>query len=153
MAPSHTALHHIVAHLWQQQHYNAQCQSFLIFTMNLYTISKDMLAWSEVQGLWPFYIHGGFFSNIPDGQQCSQAAGICPNVSTTPITAMGCLKCLPLSVLQLKSKHCQKPHCRNGVVDTFEQSQAILQCDWSNVWKAGVPKKLAWPRLQKSNLP
>ena len=42
------------------------------------------------------------------------------NVSTTPITAMGCRQCLPLSVVQLKGKHCQKkPHCRNGVVDTF----------------------------------
>ena len=29
---------------------------------------------------------------------------ICPNVSTTPITAMGCWQCLPLSVVQLKGK-------------------------------------------------
>ena len=36
--------------------------------------------------------------------------------------AMGCRQCLPLSVVQLKGKHCQKPHCRNGVVDTFGQS-------------------------------
>ena len=42
-----------------------------------------------------------------------------PNVSTTPITSMGCQQCLPLSVVQLKGKHCRKPHCRNGVVDTF----------------------------------
>ena len=42
-----------------------------------------------------------------------------PNVSTTPITTMGCRQCLPLSVVQLKGKHCQKLHCRNGVVDTF----------------------------------
>ena len=42
-----------------------------------------------------------------------------PNVSTTPITAMGCQQCLPPSVVQLKGKHCRKPHCRNGVVDTF----------------------------------
>ena len=41
------------------------------------------------------------------------------NESTTPITAMGCRQCLPLSVFQLKGKHCRKPHCRNGVVDTF----------------------------------
>ena len=26
-----------------------------------------------------------------------------------------------LSVVQLKGKHCRKPHCCNGVVDTFEQ--------------------------------
>ena len=36
----------------------------------------------------------------------------CPNVSTTPITAMGCRQCLPLSVVHLKSKHCRKPHGR-----------------------------------------
>ena len=35
----------------------------------------------------------------------------------------GCWQCLPLSVVQLKSKHRQKPHCRNGVVDTFGHSQ------------------------------
>ena len=43
----------------------------------------------------------------------------CPNASSTPITAMGGRQCLPLSVVQLKVKHCRKPHCRNGVVDTF----------------------------------
>ena len=32
---------------------------------------------------------------------------------------MGCRQCLHLSVVQLKGKHCRKPHCRNGVVDTF----------------------------------
>jgi hypothetical protein len=49
----------------------------------------------------------------------------CPNISTTPITAMGCRQCLPLSVVQLKGKHCRKPHCRNGVVDMFGQ---YIQC-------------------------
>ena len=43
------------------------------------------------------------------------------NVSTTPNMAMGCRQCLPLSVVQLKGKHCPKPHCCNGVVDTFRQ--------------------------------
>ena len=33
---------------------------------------------------------------------------------------MGCWQCLPLIVVQLKGKHCRKPHCRNGVVGTFE---------------------------------
>ena len=32
---------------------------------------------------------------------------------------MGCWQCLFLNVVQLKGKHCQKPHCRNGVVDMF----------------------------------
>ena len=31
------------------------------------------------------------------------------NVSATPITAKGCWQCLPLSVVQLKGKHCRKP--------------------------------------------
>ena len=43
----------------------------------------------------------------------------CPNVPTTPIMAMGCKQCLPLSIVQLKGKHYRKPHCRNGVVDMF----------------------------------
>ena len=43
-----------------------------------------------------------------------------PNVSTTPITAMRCRQCLPLSVVQLKGKHSRKPYCCNGVVDTFQ---------------------------------
>ena len=38
-------------------------------------------------------------------------------ISTTPI--MGYWQCLPLSVVQLKGKHCRKPYCRNGVVNTF----------------------------------
>ena len=42
-----------------------------------------------------------------------------PELSTTPVKAMGCLQCLPLSVVQLRGKHYRKPHCRNGVVDTF----------------------------------
>ena len=27
---------------------------------------------------------------------------------------MGCRQCLPLSDVQLKGKHCPKPHCCNG---------------------------------------
>ena len=34
---------------------------------------------------------------------------------------MGCRQCLPLRFVQLKGKHCLKPHCHNGVVDTFGQ--------------------------------
>ena len=54
------------------------------------------------------------------------------NVSTTPIMAMGCRQCLPLSVVQLKGKHCRKPHCRNGVVDTFGPGQES-QDGWKKV--------------------
>ena len=35
------------------------------------------------------------------------------------IMAMGCRQCLPLRVVQLKSKQCRKPHYCNGVADTF----------------------------------
>ena len=45
----------------------------------------------------------------------------CPNVSTTPITVMGCQQCLSLRVVQLKGKNCRKPHCRKGFVDRFRQ--------------------------------
>ena len=54
-----------------------------------------------------------------------------PNVSTTPITAMGCRQCLPLSVVQLKDKHCRRPHCHNGVVDTFGPCQNEI---WTTIW-------------------
>ena len=37
------------------------------------------------------------------------------NLSTTPITAMGCRQCLPLSVVQLKGKHCQKTIAVNPI--------------------------------------
>ena len=50
---------------------------------------------------------------------------LCPILSTTPITAMGCWQCLSLSVVQLKGKHYQKTHCRNVVVDTF---RLFLSC-------------------------
>ena len=46
-----------------------------------------------------------------------------PDYTQTPITAMGCWQCLPLSVVWLKGRYCQKPHCRDEVVDTSEQSQ------------------------------
>ena len=38
---------------------------------------------------------------------------------------MGCRHCLPLTVVQLKGKHCQKNHCRNGVVDKFGPGQPL----------------------------
>ena len=41
---------------------------------------------------------------------------LCSNVSTTPISAMGCRQCLSLSVVQLKGNH-----YRNGVVDESGQ--------------------------------
>ena len=34
-------------------------------------------------------------------------------------TAIGCQQYLPPSVVQLKGKHCLKPHCLYGVLDTF----------------------------------
>ena len=40
-----------------------------------------------------------------------------------PLRQRGCRQCLPLSVVQLKDKHCQKPHCHNGVVDALGQYQ------------------------------
>ena len=40
--------------------------------------------------------------------------------------SMGCRQCSSLSVVQLKGKHCRKPHCCNGVVDTFEPGWEYL---------------------------
>ena len=69
------------------------------------------------------YVFGGMSLN-PLAVMSVQTGIQGPNVSTTLITAMGCWQCLPLSVVQLKGKHCRKPHCRNGVVDMFGQSLA-----------------------------
>ena len=41
---------------------------------------------------------------------------------------MGCRQYLSLSVVQVKVKHCRKPHCRNGAVDTFRQGKLITYC-------------------------
>ena len=59
------------------------------------------------------------------------------NVSTTPIMAMGCQQCLPLSVVRIKGKHCQKTHCRNGVVDRFEQDWLETPIDHLQ-WGGGI---------------
>ena len=53
---------------------------------------------------------------------------LCLNVSTTSITAMGCRQYLPLSIVLLKGKHCRKPHCCNGVVDTFGPCCLVILC-------------------------
>ena len=36
---------------------------------------------------------------------------------------MQCRQCFHLSFIQLRGKHCQKPNCPNGVVDTFKPGQ------------------------------
>jgi hypothetical protein len=68
-----------------------------------------------------------FFVDCPLKFTHAPLKSTCLNVSTTPITAMGCWQCLPLSVVQLKGKHCRKPHCRNGVVDTFRHDHQNLE--------------------------
>ena len=40
---------------------------------------------------------------------------------------MGCRQCLFHSVVQLKGKHCRKPNCRIGVVDTLEHCHKSLK--------------------------
>ena len=59
---------------------------------------------------------------------CFELFKVSSNVSTTPITAMECGQYLPISVVQLKGKHCQKTHCCNGVVDTFGPSRLCGPC-------------------------
>ena len=79
---------------------------------------------SSIRNVWSKLLQiitAATFGLIPttESKGLIQLSKICPNVSTTPIMAMGCQQCLPLSVVHLKGKHCRKPHCRNGVVDTF----------------------------------
>ena len=70
----------------------------------------------------------GVLGLSPAWEENKQTMWYSPNVSTTSVTAMGCRQCFPLSVVQLKGKHCPKPHCCNGVVDAFRQ------CVASKVW-------------------
>jgi hypothetical protein len=46
---------------------------------------------------------------------------------------MGCWQCLPLSVIRLKGKHCRKPHCCNGVVDTFGHIYNMKNQFWAGL--------------------
>ena len=70
----------------------------------------------------------------------------CSNVSTTPITAMGCWQYLPLSVVQLKGKHCMKLHCRKGVVYTGKSFS-----EPRNIWRTCCVPKLFWMSKQNKN--
>jgi hypothetical protein len=73
---------------------------------------------------------------------------------------MGCWQCLPLGVVQLKAKHCQKPHCRNEVVDRFgqaglEKNASLLAYLPSIIYEQGVIFRLLHEKLQagwKENL-
>ena len=63
---------------------------------------------------------------------------------------MGYRQCLSLSVVQLKGKHCRKPHCRNGFVDTFEPCLFVHLCVFSRVsnlltWPFPAWPSAAWP--------
>ena len=56
---------------------------------------------------------------VISARPCYPISKCCLNISTTHIMAMGCRQCLPLSVVHMKEKHCQKPQCRYWVVDMF----------------------------------
>ena len=88
------------------------------------------------------YFNSQYWLKLKTNKQISvngQVGTHSPNISTTPITAMGCRQCLPLSVVQLKGKHCRKPHCRNGIVDTFGQWLKTLAVN-----KGAQLLQLAW---------
>ena len=76
--------------------------------------------------LWNYLLSLSFLHLLATKPMAKQSKASSLSVSTTPITAMGCRQCLPLSVVQLKGKHCRKPHCRNGVVDTFGHRYVTL---------------------------
>ena len=70
----------------------------------------------------------------------------------TPITAIGCRQHLPLSVFQLKDKHCQRPHCRNGVVHRFgkvllSNLYAVNEGHCRNLEQFMGTQTLEWPAL------
>ena len=79
----------------------------------LISITSHLIRLQSSKILW--------WGKICDNFICREIKLQCLNVSTTPITEMGCQQCLHLSVVQLKCKHCRKPHCCNGVVGTFRQ--------------------------------
>ena len=72
-------------------------------------------AWSFFEHIIVYYIFVNYFVNY----FIVMFWRLSPSVSTSPITAMGCRQCWPLSVFQLKGKHCRKANYRNGVLDTF----------------------------------
>ena len=51
-------------------------------------------------------------------------------------------QCLPLCVVQLKGKHCRKPHYPNGVVDTFGDCQFLAGCWLLYHWQTRVQPNL-----------
>ena len=66
--------------------------------------------------MWNFKEGGKVLKNKIIGQKSKYLA---PTHLQLPLRQWGAGNVLPLSVVQLKGKHCQKPHCRNGVEDTF----------------------------------
>ena len=102
----------------------------------MYIFSKNLIAalitWSQwaseaayfkFSKLWNYLLSLSFLHLLATKPMAKQSRASSLSVSTTPITAMGCRQCLPLSVVQLKGKYCQKPNCPNGVVDTFKPGQ------------------------------
>ena len=59
-------------------------------------------------------------------------------------TSMGCRQCLPLSVVHLKGKHCRKPHCRNGVVNTFRHDVCNSDFNWPKLKKDLITVQHVW---------
>ena len=64
---------------------------------------------------------------------------------------MGCQQCLPLSVFQLKGKHCRKPHCRDGscryvwAKTVLTSPVGILQIKrTSSRIYTGIPSEFCW---------
>ena len=64
------------------------------------------------------------------------------NVSTTPIKAMECRQCLPLSVVQLRGKYCQKPNCHNVFVDMFGLDTSGQKLSVFGVYVVALLKRL-----------
>ena len=66
-------------------------------------------------------------------------------------TAMGHWQFLSLSFVQLKGKHCRKPHCRNGVVDRFGLYSVIIYHSFIQWTMRNLLTLIGWNYESKKN--
>ena len=64
------------------------------------------------------------------------------SVSTISIMLMGGWQSLPVSVVQLRGKHCQKPNCHNEFVDMFGLDTSGQKLSVFGVYVVALLKRL-----------
>ena len=80
-------------------------------------MNKNNTLWKKVNWKW----HTDNISNYRYQPHLKKPIKTIPEPIHNSHT-MGCQQCLSLRFVQLKGKHCRKPHCSNGVVDTVRKS-------------------------------